>query len=50
MPYLAVLVTYQLAGPPTDVPAVASAEATPRNEKWREILEEGDWLLVNTLR
>ena len=36
MPYLAVLVTYQLAGPPTDVPAVEPAAATPRNEKWRE--------------
>ena len=50
MPYLAVLVTYQLAGPPTDVPAVESAESTPRNKKWREILQEGDWLLFNTLR
>ena len=50
MPYLAVLVTYQLAGPPTDVSAVEPAAATPRNEKWREILEEGDWPLFNTLR
>ena len=50
MPYLTVLVTYQLAGPPTDVPAVESAAATSRNEKWREILEEGDWPLFNTLR
>ena len=50
MPYLVLLVTYQLAGPPTDVPAAESAAATPRNEKWREILEEGDWPLFNTLR
>ena len=40
MPYLTVLVTYQLAGPPTDVPTAESASTTPRNEKWREILEE----------
>ena len=30
---------------------VGDAEhATPRSEKWREILEEGDWPLFNTLR
>ncbi len=40
-----------LAGPSTDVPAVESASAaSPRNEKWREVLEEGDWPLFNTLR
>ena len=50
MPYLTVLVTYQLAGPPTDVSAAESASTTSRNEKWREILEEGDWPLFNTLR
>ena len=51
MPYLVVLVTYQLAVLPTDVPAVESTSAaSPRNEKWREILAEGDWPLFNTLR
>ena len=48
-PYLVVLVTYHSPHPESKEPS-ARTQAGENKEKWKEILEEADWPLFNTLR
>ena len=49
VPYLTVIVTYNLLRPEEKKGAVQERKEEDR-EKWRQILEEADWPLFNTLR
>ena len=50
LPYLAVVVTYNLLRPEEGRPAATERRQRDSREEWRETLEEGDWPLFNTLR
>lgn len=50
VPYLAVLVTYNLLRPEADAPVTGRRGERERNEEWRGILEEQDWPVFNALR
>ena len=49
LPYLAVIVTYNLLRP-EEGKKPAQERRDEDREKWRKILEEADWPLFNTLR
>lgn len=52
LPFLTVVVTYNLLRPEYDPPVRTGAESkkTEAQEAWRQLLEEADWPLFNTLR
>jgi len=49
LPYLVVIVTYNLSRPDEGKKTVQKRKDDDR-EKWRQILEEADWPLFNTMR
>ena len=50
MPYVTVIVTYNLLRPEAEEPARSTRSARDRRDAWRELLEEQDWPIFNELR
>jgi ATP-dependent DNA helicase RecQ len=50
IPHLAMVLTYNLLRPEVETSTPAPRPQDQRREKWRELLEEPDWPLFNTLR
>lgn len=50
VPYLVVVVTYNLVRPEMEPSSPSKRSERDRRDEWRALLEEADWPLFNTLR